>query len=65
MQLTAKMSGTKTDKEMEIYCGRVLLGRVYIWCNSVQWEDYTNNRTEYNLCTIEDNGTIDSEIKPV
>lgn len=48
---------------MEIYAGDKKLGEVLAHTDGyVTWENYMDNRKEYNLMTIENNGTIDDKI---
>lgn len=63
MNLKATCTGTAYDKNIKIYAGKVQIGTLYLWMNSVVWEDYTDDQKEYNLCTVEDNGIIDNKIK--
>lgn len=63
MPLTIKYTDDETMHYMEIYAGDKKLGEVLAHTDGyVTWENYMDNRKEYNLMTIENNGTIDDKI---
>lgn len=63
MPLTIKYTDDETMHYMEVFAGDKKLGEIYAHTDGyVTWENYMDNRKEYNLMTIESNGIIDDKI---
>lgn len=63
MTLSVKYTDDETHHYVEVYAGDTKLGEIFVNTDGyITWENYMDNRKEYNLMAIENGGIVDDKI---